>query len=178
MSDRPGFTTELSDRRFELLVNAVTDYAIYMLDPDGRIATWNPGARRFKGYEADEIIGEHYSRFFTEDDRKARLPWKALEVAAAEGRFEAEGWRIRKDGQKFWANAVIDPIRDSDGTLIGFAKITRDISAKKEAERQLYESEQRFRMLVQGVHDYAIYMLDTEGRVTNWNTGAAKIKGY
>jgi PAS domain S-box-containing protein len=178
MSDGPGTSGELSDRRFELLVNSVTDYAIYMLDPEGHVATWNPGARRFKGYEAEEIIGEHYSRFFTDEDLEARLPWKALEVAAAEGRFEAEGWRVRKDGRRFWANAVIDPIRDPSGELIGFAKITRDISEKKEAERQLFESEQRFRMLVQGVHDYAIYMLDTEGRVTNWNTGAAKIKGY
>ena len=178
MADGPDIFPETSDRRFEVLVNAVTDYAIYMLDPQGYVATWNAGARRFKGYEAEEIIGEHYSRFFTDEDRAARLPWKALEIAAREGRFEAEGWRVRKDGKRFWANAVLDPIRDEQGELIGFAKITRDISDKKEAERQLFESEQRFRMLVQGVRDYAIYMLDTQGRVTNWNTGAANIKGY
>ncbi len=178
MADGPDIFPETRDRRFEVLVNAVTDYAIYMLDPQGYVATWNAGARRFKGYEAEEIIGEHYSRFFTDEDRAARLPWKALEIAAREGRFEAEGWRVRKDGKRFWANAVLDPIRDEQGELIGFAKITRDISDKKEAERQLFESEQRFRMLVQGVRDYAIYMLDTQGRVTNWNTGAANIKGY
>ena len=178
MADGPDIFPETRDRRFEVLVNAVTDYAIYMLDPQGYVATWNAGARRFKGYEAEEIIGEHYSRFFTDEDRAARLPWKALEIAAREGRFEAEGWRVRKDGKRFWANAVLDPIRDKQGELIGFAKITRDISDKKEAERQLFESEQRFRMLVQGVRDYAIYMLDTQGRVTNWNTGAANIKGY
>ncbi|HET9429458.1 MAG TPA: PAS domain S-box protein [Allosphingosinicella sp.] len=178
MTDGIEFQKETSDRRFEVLVNAVTDYAIYMLDQEGNVATWNPGARRFKGYEADEIIGQHYSRFFTDEDLANRLPWKALEIAARDGKFEAEGWRVRKDGKRFWANAVIDPIRDEQGRLLGFAKITRDIGDKKEAERQLYESEQRFRMLVQGVQDYAIYMLDTDGRVTNWNTGAAKIKGY
>ncbi|MFD1610480.1 PAS domain S-box protein [Sphingomonas tabacisoli] len=166
------------DDRFQLLVNAVTDYAIYMLDADGRIATWNPGARRFKGYEADEVIGEHYSRFFTPEDREARLPWRALEIAAAEGRFESEGWRVRKDGTRFWAHVVLDPVRTHDGALIGFAKITRDITEKKKAERALYESEQQFRMLVQGVKDYAIYMLDRDGRVTNWNAGAQAIKGY
>lgn len=164
--------------RFQLLVNAVTDYAIYMLDREGRIATWNPGAHRFKGYEADEVIGEHFSRFFTPEDRAARLPWKALETAAREGRWESEGWRVRKDGRRFWAHVVLDPVLTNDGELIGFAKITRDITKKKAAERALYESEQRFRMLVQGVRDYAIYMLDTNGIVTNWNAGAEAIKGY
>jgi PAS domain S-box-containing protein len=167
-----------SEQRFQLLVNAVTDYAIYMLDPEGYVASWNPGARRFKGYEADEIIGQHFSRFFGEEDRAAGLPQKALETAAREGRFEAEGWRYRKDGTRFWANAVLDPIRAEDGRLIGFAKITRDISDKKAAQEALAESEQRFRMLVQGVRDYAIYMIDPEGRVSNWNSGAEAIKGY
>ncbi len=178
MADESSFHSQVADQRFKLLIDSVTDYAIYMLDPEGQIATWNPGARRFKGYEADEIIGQHYSRFFTPEDRAARLPWKALEIAAREGKFEAEGWRVRKDGSRFWASAVIDPVLDPEGQLIGFAKITRDISEKKEAERQLHESEQRFRLLVQGVHDYAIYMLDPEGRITNWNSGAAAIKGY
>lgn len=166
------------DDRFELLVNSVTDYAIYMLDAEGRIATWNPGARRFKGYEADEVIGEHFSRFFTPEDREARLPWRALETAAREGRFESEGWRVRKDGQRFWAHVVIDPIRSPEGKVIGFAKITRDVTHKKQAEQALFESEQRFRMLVQGVKDYAIFMLDKDGRITNWNAGAQAIKGY
>ncbi|HEY5711071.1 MAG TPA: PAS domain S-box protein [Allosphingosinicella sp.] len=174
----PGFDAHLSDQRFQLLINAVSDYAIYMLDPDGRIVTWNPGARRFKGYEADEIIGEHYSRFFGEEDRAAGLPERALQKAANEGRYEAEGWRIRKDGTRFWASAVIDPIRDGEGRLIGFAKITRDITEKRAAEQRLFASEQTFRMLVQGVTDYAIYMLDPHGLVTNWNAGAQKIKGY
>ncbi|GAA0336120.1 PAS domain-containing sensor histidine kinase [Sphingomonas oligophenolica] len=178
MPDPSRFDSDLSEQRFQLLVNAVTDYAIYMLDRGGHVVSWNPGARRFKGYEADEIIGQHYSRFFREEDRAAGMPERALRAAEVEGRFEAEGWRIRKDGTRFWASAVIDPIRDEAGELIGFAKITRDITEKKAAERRLYESEQRFRLLVQGVTDYAIYMLDTDGRVTNWNAGAQAIKGY
>ena len=166
------------EQRLRLLVNAVTDYAIYMLDPEGHVTTWNPGAERFKGYVADEIIGQHFSRFYTDEDRASDFPSRALRIAAREGRFEAEGWRVRKDGRRFWAHVVVDPIRDDDGTLLGFAKITRDITAKREHERALFESEQRFRLLVQGVKDYAIYMLDTEGRISNWNPGAAAIKGY
>ena len=175
MSDLENISEQ---QRFQLLVNSITDYAIYMLDPTGRIATWNPGAERFKGYTADEIIGQNFSVFFTPEDRDAGLPVKALRTALAEGRFEAEGWRLRKDGSRFWVNAVLDPIYDPDGGHVGFAKITRDITAKREQEKSLYETEQRFRMLVQGVRDYAIYMLDAEGRVTNWNSGAEKIKGY
>lgn len=165
-------------QRFQLLVNSITDYAIYMLDPTGRVTTWNPGAERFKGYIADEIIGQNFSVFFTPEDREAGLPQFALKIALAEGRFEAEGWRVRKDGSRFWANAILDPILDTEGNHIGFAKITRDITAKREQEKALRDSEERFRMLVQGVRDYAIYMLDTEGRVTNWNSGAENIKGY
>ena len=166
------------ETRLRLLISAVTDYAIYMLDSSGRIATWNPGAERFKGYTADEIIGEHFSRFYTEEDRANDFPSRALRIAAREGRFEAEGLRVRKDGTRFWAHVIIDPIRGEDGTLVGFAKITRDITSKREQERALYESEQRFRLLVQGVRDCAIYMLDRDGRITNWNSGAEAIKGY
>ena len=175
LSDLENFSEQ---QRFQLLVNSITDYAIYMLDPTGRIATWNPGAERFKGYTADEIIGQNFSVFFTPEDRDAGLPAEALRQSLEEGRFEAEGWRIRKDGSRFWVNAVLDPVYDPNGKHLGFAKITRDITAKREQERSLYETEQRFRMLVQGVRDYAIYMLDTEGRVTNWNSGAQSIKGY
>ena len=178
MGSTPGFETNVTDPRFELLINAVSDYAIYMLEPTGHVATWNPGARRFKGYEAGEIIGRHFSQFFTEEDRARDLPGHILRTAAEEGRFESEGWRVRKDGTRFWAQVVVDAIRAADGTLLGFAKITRDVTERVAAERALFESEQRFRMLVQGVRDYAIYMLDPDGRVSNWNTGAAKIKGY
>jgi PAS domain S-box-containing protein len=166
------------EQRFSLLIGAVTDYAIYMLDSDGRVATWNPGAERFKGYKADEIIGQHYSRFFTPEDVASDAPGRALRIAAREGRFEAEGWRVRKDGSRFWANAVLDTIRGEDGKLLGYAKITRDVTDKRDQQQALFESEQRFRMLVQGVRDYAIYMLDRTGRITNWNAGAQAIKGY
>jgi PAS domain S-box-containing protein len=125
------------EQRVRLLVSAVTDYAIYMLDTEGRVATWNPGAQRFKGYSADEIIGEHYSRFFTPEDVAADVPGRALRTAAREGRFEAEGWRLRKDGSRFWVHAVIDPILGEDGRLIGFAKVTRDITDKKKAQEDL-----------------------------------------
>jgi PAS domain S-box-containing protein len=166
------------EQRLQLLVNAIQDYAIYMLDADGNVTTWNPGAERFKGYVAEEIIGKHYEKFFTAEDRAADRPRNALRIAAREGRFETEGWRVRKDGSRFWAHVVLDAIRSEHGELVGYAKITRDVTDKKEAERALFESEQRFRMLVQGVKDYAIYMLDPQGRITNWNAGAQNIKGY
>ena len=178
MADVSRFTDHMSDQRFQLLINSVTDYAIYMLNPQGVIASWNPGARRFKGYEAHEVVGTHFSRFFMPEDRDADLPGHILRTAAREGKFEAEGLRVRKDGTRFWAHVVVDPIRGEDGTLLGFAKITRDITERRAQQQALFDSEQRFRILVQGVRDYAIYMLDPEGRVSNWNTGAEAIKGY
>src|SRR6476620_421143 len=123
--------------RYRLLVEAVTDYAIYLLDPSGIVTTWNPGAQRFKGYKADEIIGQHFSRFYTEEDRKAGVPTRALETAKREGKFEAEGWRVRMDGSRFWAYVVIDPIRSPSGEIIGFAKITRDLTERRAAESKL-----------------------------------------
>jgi PAS domain S-box-containing protein len=170
--------SRIQDDPYRLLVEAVTDYAIYVLDPDGIVSSWNPGAQRFKGYLANEIIGQHFSRFYTEEDQKAGLPEKALETARREGKFEREGWRVRKDGSRFWALVVIDPIRSAAGDLIGYAKITRDLTERKQAEQMLKLSEEQFRLLVQGVTDYAIYMLDPEGNVTNWNLGAQRIKGY
>lgn len=164
--------------RLRLFVSRITDYAIYMLAPDGTVASWNAGAQRFKGYTADEIIGQHFSRFYTERDRAAGIPQQALAQARDTGKFEAEGWRVRKDGTEFWASVVIDPIRDESGELIGFAKITRDVSEKRAAQEALRESEERFRMLVQGVTDYAIYMLSPTGEITNWNAGARRIKQY
>ncbi len=164
--------------RFELLVQSVTDYAIYMLDPMGIVASWNAGARRFKGYEADEIIGQHFSRFYTPEDQASGVPATALYTAEHHGRFEAEGWRVRKDGERFWANVVIDPIRSPDGRLLGFAKVTRDLTERRAAQDALRASEERFRLLVQSVTDYAIYMLDPVGTVTSWNMGAERFKGY
>jgi PAS domain S-box-containing protein len=164
--------------RFELLVQSVTDYAIYMLDPSGVVTSWNAGARRFKGYEADEIIGRHFSSFYTDEDKAAGVPVHALDTAERDGRFEAEGWRVRKDGTRFWANVVIDSIRDPSGTLIGFAKVTRDLTDRRAADEELRRSEERFRLLVQSVTDYAIYMLDPAGTVVSWNPGAQRFKGY
>src|SRR6476661_7100768 len=114
MAESKGFRNHVGEQRFQLLVNSVTDYAIYMLDPEGYIATWNSGARLFKGYEEHEAIGKHYSAFFTSEDKQARLPWKALETAAREGKFESEGWRVRKDGTRFWCHVVIDPVRNAE----------------------------------------------------------------
>ena len=166
------------DSRYRLLIEAVTDYAIYMLDPTGIVTSWNPGAQRFKGYAPSEIIGQHFSRFYTEEDRKRGIPALALETASQKGKFESEGWRVRKDGTRFWAYVVIDPIRKATGEIIGFAKITRDLSERKAAEDALKQSQEQFRLLVHGVSDYAIYMLDLKGIVTNWNLGAHRIKGY
>src|ERR1700694_5983508 len=170
--------SQSDDRRYRLLIEAVTDYAIYMLDPTGIVTSWNPGAQRFKGYVASEIIGQHFSRFYSEEDRKSGLPERALETARREGKYESEGWRVRKDGTRFWAYVVIDPIRAPSGEVVGYAKITRDLTERKKAEAVLKASEEQFRLLVQGVTDYAIYMLDPEGRVANWNLGAQRIKGY
>src|ERR1700748_1929691 len=167
-----------SDGRYRILVEAITDYAIFMLDREGHVTSWNPGARRFKGYEADEIIGRHFSTFYTEAEKAQQFP--ALETAEAErtGRFEREGWRVRKDGTQFWAHVVIDAIRSPGGELVGFAKITRDLTERKAAEAKLRESEEQFRLLVEGGTDYAIYMLDVDGHVASWNAGAQRIKGY
>ncbi|WP_455274233.1 PAS domain S-box protein [Rhizobium herbae] len=167
-----------SEGRYHLLVDAITDYAIYMLDPDGIVASWNSGAQRLKGYTESEVVGVHFSNFYTLEDRVNDLPARALSTAALEGRFENEGWRIRKDGTRFWAHVIIDPIRSPDEQLLGYAKITRDLSERKAAEAELRASEHQFRTLVQGVGDYAIYLLDPGGYVTNWNLGAQRIKGY
>ena len=164
--------------RFRLLVEAVTDYAIYMLDPTGHVASWNAGAERAKGYTRAEIIGRHFSQFYTEEDRATGLPQRALAIAQREGHFEGEGWRLRKDGSRMWAHVIIDPIISPEGRLLGFAKITRDRTDRKAMQERLSRSEQQFRLLVQGVADYAIYMLDPEGHVSSWNAGARRIKGY
>jgi PAS domain S-box-containing protein len=168
----------VSEDPFKLLIQSIVDYAIYMLDPKGFVTSWNAGAENIKGFGADEILGEHFSRFYTEEDRAAGLPDKVLETARSAGKFVGEGWRVRKNGERFWASVVVDRINDENGKLIGFAKITRDMTEKREAEHALLEAERRFRILVQGVTDYAIYMLDPDGRVTNWNAGAERIKGY
>ncbi|MFO1079786.1 MAG: PAS domain S-box protein [Reyranellaceae bacterium] len=171
-------SAESDSERFRLLVEAVVDYAIYMLDPQGLVVSWNTGARRFKGYEADEVMGRHFSLFYTDEDRRAGVPETALQTAASAGKYEAEGWRIRKDGSRYWAHVVIDPIRSPQGELLGYAKITRDLTERRKAAEALADTQEEFRLLVQSVTDYAIFMLDLEGRVATWNAGARRIKGY
>ncbi len=167
-----------SERRFRVLVEGVVDYAIYMLDPSGIVSNWNTGAERLKGYTAVEIVGQHFSKFYTKEERSKGVPGRVLETAAREGRFETEGWRVRKDGSRFWASVVVDTIRNKAGKLEGFAKVTRDITERRAAQTALRESERQFRLLVAGVTDYALYMLDPNGVVTSWNAGAQRIKGY
>ena len=160
------------------MVQSVQDYAILMLTPEGNVATWNAGAERFKGYRAEEIIGRHFSTFYPPQDVAAGKPERELTVAMAAGRMEDEGWRVRKDGTQFWANVVITALRDPDGTLRGFGKVTRDLTASRAADLELRASEERFRLMVQSVQDYAILMLTPEGNVATWNAGAERFKGY
>jgi len=174
----PFSTLHASEERFRLLVESVRDYAICMLDPAGRVLTWNLGAERIKGYAADEIIGSHFSRFYPPEDLIKGLPQTELRQAAKDGAFEDEGWRVRKDGSMFWANVVITAMRDEAGELVGYAKVTRDLTQRRNQEEALRVSEERFRLLVEGVSDYAIFMLDVNGHVASWNVGAQRIKGY
>lgn len=180
MSDHPAVPSkEISEDHFRLLVESVKDYAIFMLDPEGRVMTWNEGARRAKGYEADEIIGSHFSRFYTSGDIASGKPARELELAIRDGRVEDEGWRVRKDGTVFWADVVITALRSpGTGELQGFAKVTRDLTEKKIVEERLRRSEEQFRLLVENVEDYAIFLLDSEGYVVTWNAGAHRAKGY
>lgn len=164
--------------RNRLLDEAVDDYAIHTLDSAGRIASWSAGAARLFGHDASEILGCDYACFHTRKDRDAGVPQQALRQADAEGRFETEGWRVRSNGKRFWAQVVIDAIRDSQGQLLGFAQLIHDLSEGRAAKEALRRSQEQFRLLVQSVTDYAIYMLDHRGRITNWNLGAQRIKGY
>jgi len=166
-----------SERNFRLLLDGLVDYAICMLDPQGYVTNWNAGAERIKGYTASEIIGQHFSVFYTERDRQAGLPDLALRTARENGKFEIEGWRVRKDGTEFRSFVVIDALYE-DGELIGFAKITRDVTERYAAQQALLESERQFRLLVSGVTDYALYMLDPQGNIVSWNSGGERIKGY
>jgi two-component system cell cycle sensor histidine kinase/response regulator CckA len=189
--------------QFRLMIESVTDYAIFLLDPNGKITTWNAGAEAMKGYKAEEIIGEHFSCLYTPEAQQQNQPDHALQTAAAEGRIEDEGWRVRKDGSRFWANVVITAIRDATGTVMGFGKVTRDLTLRKQAEEEIRISNEtlerkvrerteelakahealeaqneQFRHMIEGVKDYAIFTLDLEGMVVTWNKGAEQIYGY
>lgn len=165
------------DERYRTLVEAINDYAIFLLDADGFIATWNGGAERIKGYSPDEIIGRHFSVFYPAEDVTRGYPDEELARAAAHGRWEDEGWRLRKDGSRFWANVVITALRDKQGVLTGYAKITRDMTERRRHEEQVRQSEERLRRLMDSVED-GIFMLDPHGHVTSWNAGATRLKGF
>lgn len=169
---------DLGSIEYLRLVEGIVDYAIYMIDPDGRVATWNAGARRIKGYPDEDVIGKPFSMFYLPEDIEAGKPELEMETALREGRAEEEGWRVRKDGTRFWANVVLTPLWDDDGSLRGFAKVTRDLTERRAAEDALRISEEKFRLLVESVLDYAIFMLDPNGVVASWNAGAKRIKGY
>lgn len=177
-TDAPAVTPSGPEERFRQLVSGVADYAIFLLDSSGRVKSWNDGAQRLKQYTTEEILGRHFSVFYPREMVDRKFPDMELEVAARVGRFEDEGWRVRKDGTLFWANVVITALRDDRGSLTGFLKITRDLTDRRRAEEQLRQSEERFRLLVEGVVDYAIFMLDPAGNVASWNVGAERIKGY
>ncbi|NOK12761.1 sensor histidine kinase [Corallococcus exercitus] len=164
--------------QLRLFIDSVRDYAILTLDPSGYIVSWNSGAERIKGYKAEEILGQHFSRFYPPEDIASGKPQMELEIVNREGRFEEEGWRVRKDGSLFWASVVITAMRDSQGQLVGYGKVTRDFTERKQTQERLRQSEERFRLLVEHVQDYAIYMLDAEGRVSTWNAGAERFKQY
>jgi diguanylate cyclase (GGDEF)-like protein/PAS domain S-box-containing protein len=167
-----------SEERFRLMISSVADYGIFMLDLEGRVMTWNAGAERMTGYRAEEVIGKHISIFYTTEDVEQDKARNELEIATTTGAFEEEGWRVRKDGTRFWTSIVLTPMRDDAGTLRGFCKVTRDLTERKRAEKALHESEERFGLMISSVADYGIFMLDLEGRVMTWNAGAERMTGY
>jgi PAS domain S-box-containing protein len=173
-----GSSIASTAEELELLVSAVEDYAMFLLSPTGEIRSWNPGATRTFGYEAKETVGKSFAIFYPESDVAAGKPQHELDVAASEGRIEDEGWRIRKGGERFWVNTVITAVHDRSGKLRGFAKVTRDLTGRRDAEERLRQSEEMFRLLVSAVRDYAIFMLDPTGHIVTWNAGAQRIKGY
>ncbi len=162
---------QASEHLFRYLVDGVKDYAIFLLTPSGNIASWNAGAERIKGYRAEEIIGKHFRIFYPEKEKLERKPEKELDMALERGQFQEEGWRLRKDGTRFWASVLVTPIRDEHGELRGFGKIIRDLTDSRAADM-------RYRLLIEGVTDYAIFSLDAQGNITSWNSGAQRIKGY
>jgi PAS domain S-box-containing protein len=179
-SDAPQRDNTLREveKHFAQLVEGVEEHAIFLLDSTGRVMTWNAGARRIKGYAPDEIIGQHFSKFYTKEAVDSGWPDEELRRAGKAGRFEDEGWRIRKDGSRFWANVVITTLRTDSGDVRGFLKITRDLTERKQAEETLRLSEQRLALMIESVQDYAIFLLDPEGKIVSWNSGAQRIKGY
>ena len=165
-------------RIFRSLLDGLRDHAIFGLDVAGLVATWNTGAQQLKGYAAEEILGRHFSVFYPVEDVTAGVPDAELAAAKLDGHLEADGWRVRKDGTTFWASVAITPVYDDLGQHYGFVKVTRDVTERRAANQALRDSEERFRLLVDGVRDYAIFALDVAGLVTSWNSGAEHLKGY
>ena len=168
----------LASAELRAVADTIKDYAIFLLDSEGVVLTWNTGAQRIKGYMPEDIIGQSFTRFYSDEDRAARRPQQHLEVAAREGRIEVEGWRVRKDGSRFWADVVISPIYGQGGEVQGFVKLTRDLTERRRIDEQLRQSEERLRLMIENVKDYAIFLLDPQGRVASWNPGAERMKGY
>jgi PAS domain S-box-containing protein len=167
-----------SDEVLRTFVRGIRDYAIFLLDPGGYIQTWNAGAQLIIGYRADEAIGRHFSIFYPREDLEARKTERELEIAQRTGHYEEEGWRVRKDGSRYWASVLITTLRDEAGEITGYAKVVRDLTERKVVEERVRQDEERFRLLVENVKDYAIFMLDQAGNVASWNAGAQRIKGY
>ena len=167
-----------SEERFRLMVEGVREYSIFMLDPRGYIVTWNDGAKLMKGYTSYEAIGKHFSIFYTSDDLESDKPGRELKTAIETGKYEEEGWRVRKNGSLFWVYVVLTALRNEQNELIGFSKVTRDLTEQRENQENLRQSEERYRSLVEQVTDYAIFMLDEKGLIVSWNEGAKKMKGY
>jgi len=176
--DGSSTTSKVDEEMFRLLVGSVRDYAIFLLTPEGRVASWNKGAEAIKGYKTEEILGESIARFYPQEMIDREWPRTELRLARERGRFEDENWRIRKDGSRFWANVIITALYDDDGSLRGYAKITRDLTERLRHEEALRISEERLRLLVDGVTDHALFMLDPDGRIASWNNGAERLKGY
>lgn len=177
-SHPPSCTEQAATDRLSLFIDAVQDYAIFMLDPEGLVVSWNAGAQRMKQYCPDEVMGRHLSLFYPPDAVAANWPIEELRRAARDGRFEEEGWRVRKDGTRFWANVVTTALRDCKGALTGYGKVTRDLTERRAQEEAVCQSEQRLRLLIESVRDYAIFMLSPTGIIESWNRGAQLIKGY
>ncbi len=167
-----------TEERYAILVRGVRDYAILLLDRDGYVSSWNPGAQRIFGYREEEVAGRHFSLFYAPEDASGGKPGRGLKIAAAEGRYEDEGWRVRKDRSRFWAHVVTTPLRDSLGTLRGFAKVVRDVTERRLTLEALRESEERFRMLLDAIEDVAVVLVDPQGRIASWNAGAQRLFGY
>jgi PAS domain S-box-containing protein len=176
--ERTQETLRQSEKRYRLLVETAEDYAIFMIDPEGRIAEWNSGAERIFGYTEGEIVDEDGAILFTPEDRERNAPERELERAQTQGRAENERWHIRKDGARFWGSGYVRPMLDEEQNPRGFVKVMRDITERKTTEEALRQSEERYRLLVETAEDYAMCMVEPDGRVANWNSGAERIFGY